>query len=130
MIVDTSAIMALLLQEADHDEFNQALTLALRAKISAGTWIELSAVITRKKLEALDSGLERLMTLFAIRVEPTTATQAVIGHAAYREFGQGTGHPARLNFGDCFAYALAKETGEPLLFKGDDFIHTDIVSAL
>ena len=60
---------------------------------------------------------------------PVTAVQAEIGRRGYREYGRGTGHPARLNLGDCFSYALAKETGEPLLFKGDDFTHTDIARA-
>jgi len=65
-----------------------------------------------------------------ISVEPVTLEQARLAREAYRDFGKGSGHPAKLNFGDCFAYALAKATGEPLLFKGDDFIHTDISSAL
>jgi ribonuclease VapC len=65
-----------------------------------------------------------------ILVAPVTEQQARIARAAYRDFGKGSGHPARLNFGDCFAYALAKDTGEPLLFKGRDFAHTDIVPAL
>jgi ribonuclease VapC len=65
-----------------------------------------------------------------ISIEPVTETQAHIARGAYRDFGKGSGHPAKLNFGDCFAYALAKESGEPLLFKGGDFAHTDIVAAL
>ena len=63
-----------------------------------------------------------------ISIEPVTATQAQIARGAYRDFGKGSGHPAKLNFGDCFAYALAKESGEPLLFKGGDFAYTDIAS--
>lgn len=65
-----------------------------------------------------------------IAIEPVSAAQAHIARQAYRDFGRGSGHLARLNFGDCFAYALARASGEPLLFKGDDFQHTDIVSAL
>ena len=65
-----------------------------------------------------------------IVVEPITEPQARIAREAYRDFGRGSGHPARLNFGDCFAYALARATGEPLLFKGNDFVHTDIAPAL
>ena len=64
-----------------------------------------------------------------IVIEPVTEVQARIAREAYRDFGKGSGHPAKLNFGDCFAYALAKTTGEPLLFKGDDFIQTDIIPA-
>ena len=63
-------------------------------------------------------------------IEPVTEAQARIAREAYRDFGRGSGHPARLNFGDCFSYALARATGEPLLFKGDDFAHTDITPAL
>ena len=63
-------------------------------------------------------------------IEPVTEAQARIAREAYRDYGRGSGHPARLNFGDCFAYALARATGEPLLFKGSDFIHTDIEPAL
>jgi ribonuclease VapC len=65
-----------------------------------------------------------------IVIEPVTEEQAHIARQAYRDYGRGSGHPARLNFGDCFAYALARATGEPLLFKGDDFRHTDIASAV
>jgi ribonuclease VapC len=65
-----------------------------------------------------------------ISVAPVTENQAQIAREAYRDFGKGSAHPARLNFGDCFAYALAKESGEPLLFKGDDFSHTDVVPVL
>jgi len=76
--------------------------------------------------EALDDYLEGA----ALSVAPVTARQARIARAAYRDFGRGSGHPAKLNFGDCFAYALAIERDEPLLFKGDDFTHTDVRSAL
>ena len=65
-----------------------------------------------------------------IIIEPVTEVQARIAREAYRDFGKGSGHPAKLNFGDCFAYALARATGQPLLFRGDDFIHTDVVPAL
>jgi ribonuclease VapC len=65
-----------------------------------------------------------------IIIEPVTEIQARFARDAYRDFGNGSGHPAKLNFGDCFAYALAKTSGEPLLFKGNHFVHTDIVSAL
>ena len=73
--------------------------------------------------------LERLLEAATVRVEPLTAQQARIARQAYRDFGRRSGHPARLNFGDCFAYALAVGTGEPLLFKGDDFVHTDVTPA-
>lgn len=97
-------------------------------RLSAGSWIELGAVTS-----GIDDGVHRrlrmLMTRLSIKIEPVTAEQAQIGHEAYRNFGKGN-HAARLNLGDCFPYALSKELGEPLLFKGDDFPQTDIEPAL
>lgn len=72
---------------------------------------------------------DEVMKEAQISIESVTVAQAQIAREAYRDFGKGSGHPAKLNFGDCFADALAKSTGEPLLFKSDDFIHTDIVPA-
>jgi ribonuclease VapC len=74
--------------------------------------------------------LDDLLRVLDIAIESVTEEQARIAREAYRDYGHGSGHPARLNFGDCFAYALARVTGEPLLFKGDDFTHTDITPAL
>lgn len=129
MIVDSSAIMAILLEEPESNMFSRLLIASGRSRLSAGGWVELSAVLTRSRRTALFPLLDAIMAKFAIRVAPTSEEQAQIAHKAYRRFGIGTGHPAKLNFGDCFAYALAKETGEPLLFKGDDFAHTDIAAA-
>lgn len=130
MIVDTSAIMAILLQETDAERFLIALFEDSDSKLSAGTWIELSAVITRRRQPHLASALQALTQHTQIRLVPVSIRQAQIGHAAYRAYGRGSGHRARLNLGDCFAYALASESGEPLLYKGDDFVHTDIVRAV
>ncbi|MEI9852093.1 MAG: type II toxin-antitoxin system VapC family toxin [Sphingomonas sp.] len=124
MIVDSSAIVAILTEEPEALAFASAITNA-DARISAGNWIELAAVTSRRRLCTAEE-LDQLRTRFGLTIESVTAEQAGIGQAAYRSFGIGSGHPARLNFGDCFAYALAKATGEPLLFKGDDFVHTDI----
>ena len=74
--------------------------------------------------------LDELLALYAVRVEPFTAEHAALARAAYRDYGRGSGHPAKLNLGDCSSYALARATGEPLLFKGDDFSETDLVAAL
>jgi ribonuclease VapC len=74
--------------------------------------------------------IDELMEEFSILIEPFTAEQAQIARQAYRDYGRGSGHPANLNFGDCFAYALARVKREPLLFKGDDFVHTDVRSAI
>jgi len=73
--------------------------------------------------------VDDLLSEARIVIEPVSEAQARIARDAYRDFGRGSGHPARLNFGDCFAYALAREKSEPLLFKGDDFSHTDIAPA-
>ncbi len=128
MIVDTSALMAILLDEPEKPSFVEALALAQECRISGGTWIELAAVQVRGN-RGFQLALDRLVKQFALAIAEVTAEQAEIGAQAYREFGHGSRHKARLNFGDCFAYALAKASGEPLLFKGDDFIHTDITPA-
>ena len=129
MIIETSALMAILLGEPEQEAFTLALRKAGDCRLSAGSWIELAAVITRR-LPAWGGELDRLMQRFDIAIAPVSVVQARIGHEAYRRYGIGAGHPARLNFGDCFAYALAKESDEPLLFKGDDFARTDVTPAL
>jgi len=129
MIVDSSAIMAIVLDEPDRDAFVDRLARSSARRVSAGTWIELSAVLTRRRDADADAAFAVIAKEVALTIEPVTAEQARIGWDAYRTFGRGTGHPADLNFGDCFAYALAKATGEPLLFKGDDLAHTDLVAA-
>lgn len=131
MIVDTSAIMAILLAEPEQDEFMSLIfdTDPAERRISAGTWIELAAVTTRHPYSNLAAGLDALAALARFDIMPVTAEQAQIGHRAYRTYGRGAGHPARLNLGDCFAYALARDRGEPLLFKGDDFARTDVTPA-
>lgn len=128
MIVDSSAVMALVLGEPEQIAFNRLLTNAHHCQISAGNWVELAAVITRRA-EPLGTAIDLVMSHYQIAIAPVTADQARIGHAAYCQYGRGTGHIANLNFGDCFSYALARATGEPLLFKGDDFVHTDVAVA-
>ena len=130
MIVDTSAIMAVLLQEPDADRFVDCLFENPDRKVSAGTWIELSAVLTRQRDGGVAAAFDTLMQALRVQIVPVSIGQAEIGRTAYRTFGRGSDHPAKLNFGDCFAYALAKDTGEPLLFKGEDFSQTDIRPAL
>ncbi|MEO7422029.1 MAG: type II toxin-antitoxin system VapC family toxin [Ornithinibacter sp.] len=80
-------------------------------------------------LEYFATHLDDLLTTLGIGAVPVTVEQAEVGRAAYRDFGKGSGHPARLNFGDCFSYSLARTSGQPLLFKGDDFGHTDVTPA-
>jgi ribonuclease VapC len=129
VIIDTSAVRAILLKETDAPIYAQAIASADICRMSAATFVELGIVVD---LETKSTGgrlLDTLMRRSQIVIEPVTEEQAHIARHAYAEFGKGI-HPASLNFGDCFAYALAKATGEPLLFKGEDFAKTDISSAL
>lgn len=130
MIVDTSALVAILREEADAAVYVASVHAAERTRISAGTLLETAIVIDGNRNVRLSRRLDDLIQRMGIVIEPVTEEQARLARAAYRNYGKGSGHPARLNFGDCFAYALARSTGEPLLFKGDDFIHTDITPAL
>lgn len=130
MIVDTSAIVAILRGEHDADRFAEALGLATEPLISAGTYIETAAVIDANRDPVLSGRLDDLMAVAGVNIEPVTKRHAEIARHALRDFGKGSGHPAGLNLGDCFAYALARDTGKPLLFKGNDFNHTDIKSVL
>ena len=125
MILDTSAVVAILLREPDAQELAEAIETADQVRASAGTYVELGAVIDGKRNAALSRRLDEFLAEAAVVIEPVTPEQARIAREAYRDFGRGSGHPAQLNFGDCFAYALAKDKAEPLLFKGDDFRRTD-----
>lgn len=129
MIVDTSAIVAILYAEPERDALILSLLLAPNRAMSAGSLIELSAVLTRRGLPGAVAKADALLAKLGIEIEPVTVEQARIGQTAYQLYGRGTGHAASLNFGDCFAYALAKATGRPLLYKGDDFAATDIATA-
>ena len=122
--------MAILENEPDAPSFESAIASAANVRISAGTYVELAIVIDRIRDPLVSRRLDDLMRDAAIAIEPVTEEHARIARLAHQRFGRGSGHPARLNFGDCFAYALARAADEPLLFKGDDFIHTDVASAL
>lgn len=130
MIVDTSAVIAILRGEADADRYVEALSTATAPLMSAATYLETAVVVDGNRDPVLSGRLDDLLDAAEISVEPVTRGQAEIARRAYRDFGKGSGHPARLNFGDCFAYALARDTGAPLLFKGDDFSRTDVLPAL
>lgn len=126
MIIDTSAIVALLRGEPEGPAFARLIAAAPIARISAATYVELAIVVDGSR-DAVSSGsLDPWLESSRIQIEPLTDEQARIARSAYQRFGKGSGHPARLNMGDCFAYALARDLGEPLLFKGDDFKQTDI----
>ena len=130
MIVDTSALIAVLRQEPDADLYVNALATATEPLISAANFLESAIVVDANRDPVLSGRFEDLVATADITVEPVTAGHAQIARQAYRDFGKGSGHQAALNFGDCFAYALARATGDSLLYKGDDFAHTDVRSAL
>src|SRR2546427_12906930 len=129
MILDSSPLVAILAEEPDADRYIQAISRAPRCRISAGNFIELSIVIEGQHGHEVSRQCDALFRRIGIVIEPVTVEQAHLARQAFLDFGKGR-HPAGLNFGDCFAYALAKTTGEPLLFKGEDFKKTDLVSAL
>ena len=130
MIVDTSAVVAVLADEDDAHAFASALARAGRSTLSTGTYLECAIVFDNNSDPLVGRGLDQFLLESNIAITSVTPEQARIARAAYRDFGRGSGHAARLNFGDCFAYALAIDRGEPLLYKGDDFAHTDVRSAL
>jgi ribonuclease VapC len=130
LIVDTSALIAILRDEPEAPACTKAIEAASRRRISAANFVEAAIVIDASRDPVASRRFEDLVRGAQLVVEPVSEAQARIAREAYRDFGEGSGHPAKLNFGDCFAYALARATGEPLLFKGDDFAHTDIAPAL
>lgn len=130
MILDTSALVAILRAEPEAVACAKAIELASVRRLSAAGYVELGAVIDSARDAIASRRVDDLLVTADIRVEAVTEDHARIAREAFRDFGKGSGHPARLNFGDCFSYALAKATGEPLLFKGQDFRHTDVVSVL
>jgi ribonuclease VapC len=129
VIIDSSALMAVLNNEPEGAEFARIMDSGHSLKISAATYVEIAVIVDRLRDPVLSRKLDELIRDAEIGIEPLTEAQAYIARQAFRDFGKGSGHPAKLNFGDCFAYALAKSHNQPLLFKGDDFPHTDIKSA-
>jgi ribonuclease VapC len=126
MILDSSAVLAILRTEPDARDFAQAIQTSSRRHISAANYLEVCMVIDGARNPVASREVDEFFLQAKVAIEPVTEAHARIARWAYRDFGKGSGHPAKLNFGDCFAYALAKTSGEPLLFKGDDFGHTDI----
>ena len=129
MIVDSSAIVAILWQEEEAD-FAMAIEAAPVRRLSIASFLEISIVVQRLTAPITRRLFDQMIDSGAVTLEPVTIEQGHIAADAHRRFGRGSGHPARLNFGDCFSYALAKATGEPLLFKGEDFGHTDVAAAV
>ncbi len=121
MIIDSSAIVAIVRGELEAGQFLASIKEQSDAVMSAGNYLETGIVIDRGSDDVLSAGLDLLLDQLGIEIVPVSPEQAKIARQAYRDFGKGGGHPAQLNFGDCFAYALAMERGEPLLYKGEDF---------
>ena len=130
MILDTSALIAMLTNEEDGEALSRELDRPGTVRMSSASYLEASIVMDAHRDAALSAALDDTILDAEIVIEPVTVDQARIARQAYRAFGKGSGHKANLNFGDCFSYALAKEKREPILFKGDDFVHTDLRSAL
>ena len=128
MIVDTSAIIAILFGENDWARYHRAMAAASSCRMSVVSFIEATIVLESRSGVSAGQELDAYLEEAAVELVPVTAEQAQVARRAWRRFGRGN-HPAALNFGDCFAYALADMTGEPLLFKGEDFARTDIAAA-
>lgn len=127
MILDTSALLALLSGEPEAARIGRAVLHAVVRRVSAANLVEAGIVVQARFGDDGARDLDLLVAKLALTIEPVTARQSDLARRAFRRYGKGR-HPAGLNFGDCFAYALAKETGEPLLYKGDDFSRTDIAT--
>lgn len=128
MILDSSALMAILNEEPGADRV-LARAAAGPCRMSAATLVEVGIVADARSARHGEL-LDRIMDALGVRIEAVTERQAEVARLAYRRFGRGSGSPARLNYGDCFSYALSVTSGEPLLFVGEDFSHTDVARAL
>lgn len=126
LVVDTSAVLACCLGEAGYEEFEAVLTSGAQLAMSAPTRLELGIVALNRNIQ---TRVDEALDTYQIQIESFTHAQAALAVAAFTQYGKGR-HPAALNFGDCCAYALAKSMNLPLLYKGNDFAQTDIVSAL
>jgi ribonuclease VapC len=128
MVIDTSAVLAILFGEAEERVMAEAMAAAESRVLSAVSLVEIAMVALSRRPTTL-AEIEQQLTGWGVEVAPVSVAQARLAAEGFARFGRGR-HPARLSFGDCFAYALAQERGEPLLFKGDDFGRTDVVAAL
>jgi ribonuclease VapC len=126
VIIDTSAIVAILLREPEAPAIARAIAQAPVRRLSAATYVELAAMIDGRRDPVLSGVLDATLARSGIEIVPLSVQQARLARDAYQRFGKGSGHAAHLNLGDCFSYALARDLAEPLLFKGDDFALTDI----
>lgn len=126
MIVDSSVLIALILQEPGHQRIGRVLRVEDTLHMSTATWVELGVVADRRLSEVNQHRLDAMIDGLGIVLVPLSVAQARRARQAHRRYGPGSGSAARLNMGDCFSYALAIELDEPLLFVGDDFAHTDV----
>lgn len=126
MILDTSAIVAIIMEESTAAAVSRALGQTDRVLMSASTWVELGVVEDRRMNEEQRERTHHVLDQVGVHFVPLSVSQARIARMAHRRYGPGSGSPARLNMGDCFSYALAIDLDEPLLFVGDDFVHTDV----
>ena len=130
MIIDSSVIVAIVKDEPEAPAFEQIMQNTDQAlRISAANWLEAAVVADAMRIAELSLRFDRIVERANLEIVAVTPEHAHIARDAYRAYGKGSGHKAQLNYGDCFAYALAVQTGEPLLFKGDDFSETDVTLA-
>jgi ribonuclease VapC len=129
MIVDSSALLAIIFNEPDEPRLADAMIDASALRMSVANWVEAAMVVDSRKNPRVKARFEDLIRELGIELVPVTVDAAYRCRGAHADYGRGN-HPARLNYGDCFAYALAKLSGEPLLFKGNDFAQTDVEPAL
>ena len=130
MIVDTSALVAIVAGEVGSEDLAEAVLATSSPLMSAANAFEAAIVIDGRRNPVLSRALDRMRRELSIAIAPVTADHVEIARQAYRDFGKGSGHAADLNFGDCFAYALAKAEDQPLLFVGNDFAETDVEPAI
>ena len=128
MVIDSSAVLAILQNEPERHSFNEAIASANQRSLSAASLVELSIVIGARYGADGQADLDLFLNIAEIEIVSVNRGQAELARVAFAQFGKGR-HRAALNFGDCFSYALAKWFGQPLLFKGDHFLHTDLAAA-
>lgn len=129
MVIDSSAVIAILFDEPEAEALLSQIAVAEVCRLSSASLVEIGIVLRRDAAAPRRAAFDEMLRLFSIKIELVTEEQAYLALDAYDRFGKGTGHRAGLNYGDCFSYALARQTGEPLLFKGNDFTHTDLEAA-
>ena len=130
MVIDSSAVLAILFQEPEARMFAAAIEADPAPLISAASVVEVGAVLLARHAKRARKDLADFLRESGVRVEAVDQNQAELALDAFERYGKGRGHPAQLNFGDCFSYALAKASGEPLLFKGADFSKTDVAPSV